>query len=442
MNPPIRQSGSPNSHVVWPSQVPLGADFKPQYVCSLVFVAVRVAGIIGSSLSVPSGSPALLKAEPQIAFVFAALIVLYLVAAVGLARGHLAFLVHHRWVAAIDFASVAAVNVWASGIAPDRQLDSGGNDLFWMAAIGSISLWGAVHGRAVAAVLMTAGAALLVSMSLANGFTLGTLNWAFVLSRVVFAGIGVIATTSGLRISERFEELRRTQGQRSGEQQALGAMHRRALQDLKVITRLAGEDGSPEDRLTEIKRHATALTEYIRTWPEQHPQPLDIHDAIQRAIATADRSGTTTIETTKISMQTDIEFPAEVLTAVQEAVGEAVTNALQHATPESASDTHDAGTKVTATLDQQRLFIDISDSGCGFAPHVNADESIDPKDAGTGLGLSRIVDVMQSVGGTAVLTSAPGQGATWTLSVDVAASDPDHRLGPVADPRDVDRFAS
>jgi anti-sigma regulatory factor (Ser/Thr protein kinase) len=418
MSPRIRQSGPSLGHVVWPTQVPPGTDFKPQYVCSLVFVVVRVAGIIGSSLSVPTGTRSLLQTEPRIALVFAALIAVYLVAGVGLARGYFASFVGPLWVVAADFASVAVVNVWASGVAPARQLDSGGNDLFWMAAIGSISLWGAVRGRVVATVMMSAGAALLIGMSLANGFAWDNLNWAFVLSRLVFAAIGVIATTSGLRISERFEELRRLQGQRAGEQQALGAMHRRALQDLKVISRLASEEGLPEVRLQEIKKHATGLAEYVRTWPEQHKDPLDIDDAIRTAVAAVDPLGATTVETAQPSQQAEIDIPAGVLAAVQEAVGEAVSNALQHAAPDLADETNNR-TTVTATIDKRRLLIDISDNGCGFETVMDAGDSVSPIEPHVGLGLSRIVEVMESVGGTAILTSAPGMGSTWTLSVDV-----------------------
>jgi two-component sensor histidine kinase len=427
MNPPVRQS---NTHVAWPSQVAPGMDVKPNYVCALVFVVVRVAGIIGASLSVPSGTRSLVRTEPAIAIVFVTLIALYLGAAAGLARGYFASFVRHRWVVAVDFALVAAVNLWASNIAPERQLDLGGNDLFWMTAIGSIALWGAVHGRVIAVLMMSGGAALLIAMSLANGFSLSNLNWSFVLSRLVFAGIGVITTSAGLRISERFEEFRRIQGQRAGEQQALGAMHRRALQDLKVISRLSGEagfeSGSSDDRLYEIHRHATALSEYVRTWPEQHQEPLDIDEAIRTAVAEADPLGSTVVQTDQIVQQSDVEIPAVVLVAVQEAVGEAVTNALQHGSPDGPVESAIEATRVTATIDQQRLFIDISDSGRGFDSEVEAievDDGSERESPSSGLGLTRIVDAMQSVGGTAILTTAPGEGATWTLSVNVDGTD-------------------
>jgi anti-sigma regulatory factor (Ser/Thr protein kinase) len=439
MNPPIRFR---KPQVAWPSEIPPGIDFKPQFICSLVF-AVRIAGVMGSSLSVPAGTEPLIVAKPQVAIAAALLMVSYAVVAAGLARGYFASFVQRRLAIALDVASVIALNIWASSVAVERQLDIGGNDVFWMAAIGSIALWGAVHGRVVVLAMMGGGAALLMAMSYANGFTFAQTNWSFVASRIVFAGIGVTVTACALRISERFEELRRIQGHRSGEQQALGAMHRRALQDLKVIIRLTGEGepgaASASLRLDEVRRHSVALAEYVRTWPDQHQEPLDIDDAIRGAVAEANHLGSASVEMETLGLPVDVEIPTEVLAAVQEAVGEAVANAVQHATPD-ATYAYNEGPRVTAVIDQQTLLIDISDSGPGFDADMGdlQTSSVDDGDRelkSTGLGLTRIVDVMESVGGSAVLTTAPGQGATWTLSVDVGAADTDPETPSPGSPR-------
>ncbi len=389
--------------------MPRGGDFKPQYVCALVFV-VRVAGMVGSALTVPTGTSSMLLHHVSVAVVFVLLNLFYVAVALAFVKGRLDAFVERRSVVVIDLAMVAAINIWASHMAPTRHLDVGGNDLFWMAAIGSIALWGAVHGRTLGIALMSVGGGVLIAMSLANGFAPGDINWAFVLSRLVFVGIGLMATASGLHISEVFEEYRRKQWLRAGEEQALGAMHRRALQDLKVISRLASENGAPEERLRDIKNVSNSLSDYVRSWPRQHDPSLSIDEAIERAVFEVDPGQTIEVRMTGAARSS---FPpADVLTAIGDAVSEATRNVVQHGQTKQAS--------VRATIEATHISVVIQDSGPGFDAEVVSHES-------SRLGLRRIIDTMEGIGGSAILATSPGRGCTWTLQVDLDSVNPKPR---------------
>jgi two-component sensor histidine kinase len=387
----------------------IAGDFKPQYVCALVFFVVRAIGMGASALTMPAGTSSFLVSNGYVAVVFFIFIAVYLGMAVAMRRGRLSKAIERKSTMVIDLVSVSAVNIWSSHMAPARRLDVGGTDLFWMAAIGGVAVWGALNGRRVGIALLAASGVVVVAMFLANGYSFGSINWAFAISRVVFAAIGLIATTVGLQISELFEDYRRQQGQRAGEEQALGAMHRRALQDLKVITRLARESGPSEGRLRAIEELGNDLTNYVRSWPLQNT-PTTLEETIRQAVSEADPTGTVSI---RVTTNSNVTFEPEVLRVVGEAVGEATRNVVLHGQTEGAS--------VEVLVDDHYLRIVIADSGCGI--EANAAANVDPLTTpNASIGLQRIIDVITGVGGTAELQSTPGEGTIWTLMVSVDQS--------------------
>src|SRR5262249_14601686 len=79
---------------------------------------------------------------------------------------------------------------------------------------------------------------------------------------------------------------------------------------------------------------------------------------------------------------------------------------------------------------RQRLRIEVADTGIGltaeaqqrlFNPFVQADGSTTRRYGGTGLGLAICKRLATAMGGDITVTSAPGQGARFTLELDVDA---------------------
>jgi signal transduction histidine kinase len=76
--------------------------------------------------------------------------------------------------------------------------------------------------------------------------------------------------------------------------------------------------------------------------------------------------------------------------------------------------------RVTAEADERHLMIHVSDNGCGIPPE-NLDKIFNPffttkpPGQGTGLGLSLCHNLVQGMGGTIQVESAPGRGTTFTV---------------------------
>jgi anti-sigma regulatory factor (Ser/Thr protein kinase) len=380
-------------------------DFKPQYVSALLF-AVRAIGMLGSAANSSAGHKPLLRQNGIVLAVFISVVCVYILLAAFL-RYHATFSSFHRpMILVVDLGSAVAVNVWASRALASRSLDAPGNDVFWFALIGSVALCGASCGWFARISLLVGSAVVLVLMCFANGSNLESMNWNFAVSRVVFLGIGLMVTTVALSISEQFEEHRREQGMRAGEQQALGAMHRRALQDLKVIERLTHEDLSPHERLDQIHRHATALADYVRRWPTQE-QNTDVRRTVLDAIAAADASG---LVTATVDWD-ESEVSDETCSALGEAISAAVDNIVQHASTTAAF--------VSVRILHNVIDVQIRDFGCGIAQGKESSVI----SAHTGIGMSRIVTLIEGLGGSANI--APTEvGTLWVFHIGSAVPTP------------------
>lgn len=115
--------------------------------------------------------------------------------------------------------------------------------------------------------------------------------------------------------------------------------------------------------------------------------------------AVADRSGIA-VELDSSAIAPDERLAPEIETVIYRVVQEALTNVIRHAGASSAS-------VIVAARDKQ-LRVLVEDDGAGF----------DPADPRTGhLGIEGMLERAQLVGGTLVVTSAPGEGTTVLLEV-------------------------
>jgi len=95
-----------------------------------------------------------------------------------------------------------------------------------------------------------------------------------------------------------------------------------------------------------------------------------------------------------------MDFPYDAVDDIKVAVGEACTNVIEHATPESPSPEE---IEISCLLEPEALVIEVRDRGRGFDPDLHAQP--DPFSEG-GLGLILIQALMDEV----QLTSLAGQG--------------------------------
>ncbi|RJL34274.1 sensor histidine kinase [Bailinhaonella thermotolerans] len=149
-----------------------------------------------------------------------------------------------------------------------------------------------------------------------------------------------------------------------------------------------------------------------------HPEPVAVADLLDQ-VATVHRGRAAAAGLTLLT-----EAPGDpVLLAdpvrLRQAVGNLVVNALRHTGP---------GGRVTlrARATPSGVDIEVADTGTGIAPehlpHVfdrfwRADKSRSRRTGGSGLGLAIVRHLAELHGGRASVTSVPGAGATFTLSL-------------------------
>jgi len=145
------------------------------------------------------------------------------------------------------------------------------------------------------------------------------------------------------------------------------------------------------------------------------PEPVDVKHLIEECVASAQAAGPNHPITTECD---DELFVLGENKRVHQAVANLLANARTH-TP--------AGTpiRVTAHSSQNEVSISVSDTGPGlseedqsriFERFFRADPSrVRSAGEGSGLGLSIVDAIMKAHGGSVSVTSALGEGATFTL---------------------------
>jgi signal transduction histidine kinase len=106
----------------------------------------------------------------------------------------------------------------------------------------------------------------------------------------------------------------------------------------------------------------------------------------------------------RLLVEGSVELPAEVEEGLYRIAQEALNNALKHAAPTSVT--------VRIRTDARGVMLEVSDDGRGFDPEGVSDEG--------GMGLANMRERAERLGGSLVVLSAPGEGTTVRLSLEVS----------------------
>jgi signal transduction histidine kinase len=176
------------------------------------------------------------------------------------------------------------------------------------------------------------------------------------------------------------------------------------------------------ERLTRLSDDLLLLTS-----TEAEPPPLDVveagvvcEEAVQQLQPLAERKD--------IAVGVDIEPDALVYAhadLLYRCVFNLVDNAIKYSGP---------GTGVLVSLRNggNEVTIDVSDSGPGipeehrervFDRFFRVDKSLSRQTGGSGLGLAIVKELVEVMGGSVGLRSAPGEGSTFTITLEVAHSE-------------------
>jgi signal transduction histidine kinase len=157
-----------------------------------------------------------------------------------------------------------------------------------------------------------------------------------------------------------------------------------------------------------------------------HPQPVDVTDLIDRALA-----GNPVLEARQDwQIDKDIEPNLPPVLADRTALASAVQNIIDNAVKYRGSD-HWIGitAKTHSTSHIPKVEITIADKGIGIPeadlPHIfeafyRGQTVVNAQIHGNGLGLSLVKNIVDAHGGTIAVASTPGEGSSFTLSLPAA----------------------
>jgi len=123
-------------------------------------------------------------------------------------------------------------------------------------------------------------------------------------------------------------------------------------------------------------------------------------------------SESTGIETTLRLPRAKVTLSPERTLAIYRVTQEALTNAAKHANAQHVT--------VTVSAGDAALRVVVTDDGHGFTPESLLNRAGQSREGGAGVGLFGMEERARLAGGALQVRSAPGEGATVTLSVPVA----------------------
>ncbi|MFE0422908.1 PspC domain-containing protein [Streptomyces sp. NPDC058953] len=220
----------------------------------------------------------------------------------------------------------------------------------------------------------------------------------------VIAGIALLAGPWLVRMTQDLSE-ERTMRIRAQERAEVAAhVHDSVLHTLTLIQRRADDPG-------EVRRLARAQERELRNWlykpegtgKEEEEEPDTLADAVKKAAAEVEDKHGVPLEVVVVG-----DCPLdEKLSACMQAAREAMVNAAKYGG-------EGGPVQVFAEVDGRNVFVSVRDRGPGFDPDAVPADRMGVRES--------IVGRMQRNGGTARLTSAPGEGTEVELTMERADS--------------------
>ncbi|MEU5973510.1 PspC domain-containing protein [Streptomyces sp. NPDC047315] len=218
----------------------------------------------------------------------------------------------------------------------------------------------------------------------------------------VIAGIALLAGPWLVRMTQDLSE-ERTMRIRAQERAEVAAhVHDSVLHTLTLIQRRADDPG-------EVRRLARAQERELRNWlykpegtgKEEAEEPETLAEAVKRAAAEVEDKHGVPLEVVVVG-----DCPLDdKLTACMQAAREAMVNAAKYGGEGGA-------VQVFAEVEGRTVFVSVRDRGPGFDLDSVPDDRMGVRES--------IIGRMQRNGGTARLTSAPGEGTEVELSMERA----------------------
>jgi signal transduction histidine kinase len=258
-----------------------------------------------------------------------------------------------------------------------------------------------------------------------------------------FAVVGVLALTLGIAVMAGRDVLRevRTASLRAGLVASLTHELKTPLASIRLQAETlrqgrAGPETQDElldtiiddtERLGRLVDNALSSARIESGTRDYHPQVLSLPDVVQRAVRRFDHI----LKSEGFRLVARLDAGALLVRADPEALDQAVLNLLGNAVKYSGSSRDIC---VAVATQNGEVTLSVSDKGIGIAP-AEQSRVFDPfyrapraaaEAAGAGLGLALVKHFADAHGGRVALTSAPGAGSVFSLSLPLIEDVPTH----------------
>jgi two-component system NtrC family sensor kinase len=152
------------------------------------------------------------------------------------------------------------------------------------------------------------------------------------------------------------------------------------------------------------------------------PAPVWINDVIAKALVFCEHE----FGQHQVVVEFDAEQPLPPVLGVASQLIQVFVNLFTNAA--HAMSERGGQLRISGSPERGALRVDVSDTGVGIEPHQRLrvfDRFFTTRADGGGLGLSIVRDLVTAHGGGVDLTSVPGQGTTFTITLPLAASPSD-----------------
>jgi len=196
-----------------------------------------------------------------------------------------------------------------------------------------------------------------------------------------------------------------------------------------LLLQKTASDPKTLDRATKIGNAADRCSRIVRTFlamARQQPTEcaaVDLNDIVEATLEVTGYS----LRTAGIDLTLDLAPELPAVWADADQLNQVVTNLIVNAQQAMAGTTRDPRLKIASAFDERHevVLVSVSDNGPGIPPEIQSrifEPFFTTKEvgAGTGVGLAVCHKIMEGLRGAITVNSAPGEGATFVVSLPVA----------------------
>lgn len=311
-----------------------------------------------------------------------------------------------------DVAVMVGVLLGNAAVVPEQTFLLESRDVFNLYVMGTAALWVYLRRPWTGVAILAVGAVTQALGVVLNGYPLEAVGGLRLWVRQAWGPVAVVLVSFMSLVVRRAAaeqrhgaQLKAQAEQERAEMAALARAHDEVLPLLAAIVRASEARERPEKQLERIRRLAQQADDVVREVFQRQPSAggalIAGVEELVHACRERQREAARPIRVQLFVPDREPGLPADACQALLAATEQALRNAEQHARAEVVT--------VSVEADDDEVRVVVADDGIGFEPEAVGNDRFGVRGSIRGR--------LESVGGRAVLDTAPQQGCVWELAV-------------------------